>query len=136
MKITGPNPSRFVASGRTALMPALVLAAALLACRSPEGPDSIKCHDRSVHINRDKAHAVEEETVVVCHTKRATWSPRHDEKWSLHFEVSPYQGGVKDIAPGVDPGPFVVVDQDTAFKYSITVDGKTFDPQLILIGGH
>ena len=32
--------------------------------------------------------------------------------------------------------PVLVLNDDTAFKYTITVDGKRYDPQIIIMGGN
>lgn len=126
-------PARRRLAPRMALVASGMLAAC---CPKPMGEDSHACRDRAIHVNREKPRGVEEETVVVCASYRVRWAPQHDEKWLVHFEASPFSSGARDVRPGEDPGTFVKVPEDTAFKYSITVDQKTYDPQIIIMGGH
>lgn len=124
----------FCLSGGVLLAAAAMLAAYAPACRRPLTADVYACHDKDVHVNRNAAKGVEEETVAVCKGHKVRWHERGGEDWRIHFDASPFVSGVKDIKKGDDPGPVTRVDQDTAFKYSITVDGKTFDPQIIIMG--
>ena len=118
----------------------LLTAAALLvtyavACRQPLTADVYPCRDKEVHANKEKPKGVDEEVVTVCHGHKVRWRERHQENWSVHFDVSPFVSGVKDIKKGdPDPGSVIKVDQDTGFKYTITVDGTAFDPQIIIMG--
>lgn len=126
-------------SARNRLAPAMMVLSAIVlwaGCLKPAAESTFKCKDRAIHVNREKARGVEEETIVVCAKHKVKWAARHEEKWSVHFEVSPFKSGAKDVKPGEDPGAVVEVEQDTAFKYSITVDDRTYDPQIIIMGGH
>ncbi len=125
----------FCLSGGVLLVAAAMLAAYAPACRKPLTADVYACRDKEVHVNKDKPRGVDEEVVTVCKNHKVRWREKHQEDWSVHFDVSPFVSGVKDIKKGDrDPGPVIQVDQDTAFKYSITVDGKTYDPQIIIMG--
>jgi hypothetical protein len=109
--------------------------AAVAACREAMRGEVYNCRDRDVHVNKDNPKGVDEETVIVCKGHKVRWRERNQEDWSVHFDVSPFVSGVKDIKKGgPEPGAVIRVDQDTSFKYSITVNGKTFDPQIIIMG--
>ena len=125
----------FRLSGGVALAAAATLVAYASACRQPLTADVYPCRDKEVHVNKEKPKGVDEEVVTVCHGHKVRWRERHQENWSVHFDASPFESGVKDIKKGdPDPGSVIKVDQDTGFKYTITVDGKAFDPQIIIMG--
>lgn len=121
------------------LSPVIACAAVLVAygaaCRQATRGEVYNCRNRDVHVNKDKLRGVDEETVVVCKGHKVRWLERNQEEWSIHFDNSPFVSGVKDIKKGgPEPGGVIRVDEDTSFKYSITVNGKTFDPQIIIMG--
>ncbi len=119
-------------SPKVALAAAALLAACAPACRQPV---PYSCRDKDVHVNRNASKGVDEETTAVCNGRSVRWRERGGKDWKNRFYVSPFVSGVKDIKKGdTDPGPVIQVQQDTGFKYSITVDGKTYDPQIIIMG--
>jgi hypothetical protein len=111
-------------------------------CKEPEKPkvayDTYTCRDRTVDVdaNSPTNSGVDEDTVVVCPKHKIKWQEKNKEDWVVEFTVSPFQGGEKTIKKG-DPPPSPVAPQpaDTAFKYSITVNGTKHDPQIIIMGG-
>jgi len=119
----------------------LTLAAAVLlsifpsACARPDREaEGLRCRDRETFVNKDAKDGVDDPTIVICRGHRMRWKHR-GEDWSIHFDVSPFLSGVKDIKKGdPDPGPVIGVDKDTIFKYTITINGVAHDPQIIIIG--
>lgn len=109
------------------------------ACPTQQKPGpTLTAKDREIHVNKDKPNGVEEETVVVYTTKKVKWSARHNETWEVDFKVSPFQDGTTKITPATDQSKLalVTVAEDTAYKYSVTVDGVQHDPQIIIMGGN
>jgi hypothetical protein len=110
------------------------------ACKEPEKPkvayDVYTCKDRTIDVDANAPTGVDQDTVVVCGKHKLKWKEKNQEDWVVEFTVSPFQQGEKKIKKG-DPPPSAVtpLTDDTAFKYSITVNGQKHDPQIIIMGG-
>jgi hypothetical protein len=93
----------------------------------------ISCRDRKTDV--DKNTGVKHMTVVLCPGRKMHWSDG-GENWVVEFKGndSPFQGKPMKISKGdQDPVARTGLKQDTTFPYSITVDGKKFDPQIIVM---
>ncbi len=95
------------------------------------------CRDRTIMPDRtSSATGVDRDTIIVCGGFHVRWREKNGEQWQVDFVTSPFQQGEKTIKKGdKDPSPVLVLNDDTAFKYTITVDGKQHDPQIIIMGG-
>jgi hypothetical protein len=94
------------------------------------------CQNRVIHPDRTASKGVDKDPVVVCGGSSVSWKEKNGEKWQVDFVTSPFQQGEKTIKNGQTPSPVLVLTDDTAFKYTITVDDKSYDPQIIIMGGN
>ncbi len=95
------------------------------------------CRDRTIMPDRTSSTGVDRDTVVVCGGFHVRWREKNSEQWQVDFVTSPFQQGEKTIRKGDrDPSPVLMLNDDTAFKYTITVDGTPHDPQIIIMGGN
>jgi len=95
------------------------------------------CRDRTIMADRTSSTGVDRDTVVVCGGFHVRWRDKNGEQWQVDFVNSPFQQGEKTIKKGdKDPSPVLLLSDDTAFNYKITVDGQAHDPQVIIMGGN
>jgi hypothetical protein len=105
--------------------------------KPPVVKDVYNCKDRTIDVDAAAPTGVDEDTVVVCGNHKLKWKEKNQEDWQVEFTTSPFQQGEKKIKKG-DAPPSAVAPQstDTAFKYSITVNGQKHDPQIIIMGSN
>ncbi|HLZ92897.1 MAG TPA: hypothetical protein VKQ28_14380 [Candidatus Acidoferrum sp.] len=138
MKAPVSNPRRrFLPAGLTLSAALLCVSMWQVACEKPRVVgDVYTCKDRTIDVDANASTGVDQDTIVVCGNHKVKWKEKNQENWEVQFLVSPFQQGEKKIKKG-DPPPSAVAPQsaDTAFKYSITVNGQAHDPQIIIMGG-
>ncbi len=124
-----------------ALAAVICLSVTQFSCKEPHvafAPYTVyNCRDRTIMPDRtSSATGVDRDTIIVCGGFHVRWREKNGEQWQVDFVASPFQQGEKTIKKGdKDPSPVLVLNDDTAFKYTITVDGKQHDPQIIIMGG-
>ncbi len=129
MKISS---SRLQVLGGLAISAILLLLVYVSGCQKPAVTNY--CIDRQTYVNANTG--VDDDTVVLCAGKKMTWQDR-GETWEVEFKNdSPFEGKPKKVKKGDPPGVArsdVPKGKSTAFPYSITVNGKKFDPQIIVM---
>ena len=130
MKI--PGVSRRI-PGELAFSVVALLAISSCACKQPATVKNY-CRDRQTFVNGNTG--VEDDPIVVCPNFKMTWAD-HGETWEVEFKGdSAFEGKPKKVNKGNPTGvDRIDLKKDTAFPYSITVNGKKFDPQIIVMGG-
>jgi hypothetical protein len=133
--------SRLQRPGGLAISAVLLLSVYVFGCqKGPVQPQvqpgaTYYCKDR--HTNVNPSTGVDDDTVAVCPGKKMTWLDK-GEDWEVEFKNdSPFVGKPKKMNKGNPTG--VARDdltKDTPFPYTITVNGKKFDPQIIVMGGN
>lgn len=98
------------------------------------GP-SYTCKDREIKVDAGASNGVDHDTVVICGGQNLSWKEKNNEKWKVEFSTSPFQGGQTTLQNGDGAYPVSHQNDDTAFKYAITVNGTKHDPQIIIMGG-
>jgi hypothetical protein len=131
MKISS---SRLQVSSGFAISAILLLFVYVSGCSKPGVTTSYCDYDQETYVNANTG--VDDETVVVCAKKKMTWLD-HGETWEVEFKNdSPFEGKPKKVKKGDPPGVArsdVPKHKATAFPYTITVNGKKFDPQIIVM---
>jgi len=136
MKAQAPRFSGLLLTGLTG--------AFLLACVGPIGCKGLfrpnvahtyNCRDRVIKVNAANAHGVDHDTVVICGGQSITWKEQNNEDWEVDFTSSPFQQGQTKVKKGDGAQAVNSLTDDTAFEYSITVNGTKHDPQIIIMGG-
>ena len=116
------------------LLSILLVSMFCFACQQPLLTKNYGCRNRQTYVNTTTG--VDDPTIVLCPGGKMTWND-HGEDWEVDFKNdSPFEGKPMKVKKG--DGPKVArsdtpVGKDTAFPYSITVNGKTFDPQIIVM---
>jgi hypothetical protein len=130
MKISS---SRLQGPGGLAISAILLLFVCVCGCQKRVVRDYCD-NDQETYVNADTG--VDDQTVVVCAGKKMTWKD-HGETWEVEFKNdSPFEGKPKKVKKGDSSGVArgdVPKGKATAFPYSITVNGKKFDPQIIVM---
>jgi hypothetical protein len=130
MKISS---SRLQVARGLAISASLLLFVCVCGCQKPAVTKNY-CIDRQTYVNANTG--VEDDTIVLCPGNKMTWLD-HGETWEVEFKNdSPFEGKPKKVKKGDSPGVArgdVPKGKATAFPYSITVNGKKFDPQIIVM---
>jgi hypothetical protein len=139
MKVPVSLPVRLSLPAALTLAGVLAVSLFQAACEKavpPPPTDVYACRDRTIDVNANASTGVDQDTIVVCGKHKVKWKEKNQEDWQVEFTTSPFQQGETKIKKG-DAPPSAVTPQtaDTAFKYSITVNGQKHDPQIIVMGG-
>jgi hypothetical protein len=108
------------------------------------------CMDQTVHVDKnDNKNGVKEPWVYVCEDKTVTWDTSWDSSWDPqrdHFKVHfknhfPFKSDPQDFTDAVGNNKSKGAYSQhppvfTIYEYTITVNGKDFDPQVVGGGGH
>jgi len=137
MKTSVALPVRLSLSVSMALAALLVISLWQSSCQNrPAIAHVYNCRDRVPDVDGGATNGVVQDTVVVCGGQKLDWKEKHNEDWEVEFTSSPFEQGEKKIKKGGGPHSNVKhLADDTAFKYSITVNGQKHDPQIIIMGG-
>jgi hypothetical protein len=130
MKISS---SRLQVPGGLAISAVLLLFVYVSGCQKPRVAKDY-CVDGQTYVNATTG--VEDDTIVLCPRNKMTWLDR-GETWEVEFKNdSPFEGKPKKVKKGDPPSVArgdVPKGKATAFPYTITVNGKKFDPQIIVM---
>lgn len=110
------------------------LSLAIFGCNPKQPTGKGYCRDRKTYVDKDTG--VKDQTVAVCPGYKMRWLD-NGEDWEVEFKGdSPFDSKSKRVKKG-DPDSVARKDltQDTAFPYTITVNVKKFDPEIIVMGG-